>query len=316
MKDDSEKIARYLLGELSEEEQSLFEEMFFSDPALFHEIRAARDELIDSYLQGELSKDESNRFESYFLASRQRRQRVELSKALMQKFSAMPAPIFGERVAERPSSWMDRLWAFLRMNNRAAALSFASLVILVLGAWLVFEITRMPGKGGESEPEQAEQTRQEELEQQQADQNAEIAQERNANQRQSGSENTQPPKHQPLPVGPGVKVASLVLSPTLVRDPNDAKSFTIPRGTVLVRLQADLQPDDYKRYRVELTTVEGEQVWSQNAIKAEQTRYGKAVVIKVPAERFADQDYILRVSAKVGSGEAVTYKYYFRVVKQ
>jgi hypothetical protein len=316
MKDDSERIAQYLLGELSEEELSLFEERFFHEPELSQEIRAARDELIDSYLQGELSEVERRRFESYFLASPERRRRVELARSFMQKISVLPIPATGARTHIEPSSWLDRLRASLPENRLAVALSFASLVILFLGAWLSYEILRTPNQGGVVEPERAEVKRPEEPQQPQTNQNANIAQSGNTNSNQNGKGTPGGPKSPTSPIEPDARIASLVLNSSLVRDPEETNRLTIPKETDLVRLQAILQSADYKRYQAELTTVEGEPVWSQNAIKPEPTRYGKAVVINVPAERFANQDYILRVSAKAASGEAVTFKYYFRVAKQ
>ena len=53
--DYEEVCARYLLGELSEQEQAELEEGYFADDALFERFRAVKDDLIDAYARGDLA---------------------------------------------------------------------------------------------------------------------------------------------------------------------------------------------------------------------------------------------------------------------
>ena len=70
-------ITRYLLGELSEEEQREFEQSYFADDELFASLLAVEAELEARYARGDFSEGERERFEKYFLKSAERRRRFE-----------------------------------------------------------------------------------------------------------------------------------------------------------------------------------------------------------------------------------------------
>jgi anti-sigma factor RsiW len=75
-------IARYLLGELSEEQQVAIEDRAFADQKYLASITSVENDLIDEYVRNELSPAERQRFEKQFLASAERRKRVEFARAL------------------------------------------------------------------------------------------------------------------------------------------------------------------------------------------------------------------------------------------
>jgi len=77
-------ITRYLLGELSEEEQSEFEESYFADDELFAFLLVVEADLVERYMNGELGEKERENFERYFLRSDERRKRVEIVSRRMQ----------------------------------------------------------------------------------------------------------------------------------------------------------------------------------------------------------------------------------------
>jgi hypothetical protein len=62
-------ITRYLLGELSEEQQCEFEESYFVSDELFVLLLEVEAELVERYACGNLSADERERFKKYFLRS-------------------------------------------------------------------------------------------------------------------------------------------------------------------------------------------------------------------------------------------------------
>ena len=85
MRDDADSEAiliRYLLGGLSEDEQTQIEERAFQDREFSQRIQAVESDLIDDYVRGELSDGERERFESRFLASSERARKVEFAEAL------------------------------------------------------------------------------------------------------------------------------------------------------------------------------------------------------------------------------------------
>jgi len=77
-----DSLVRYLLGDLTEEEQVEIEERAFQDQRCRRSIEAAESDLIDAYVRGELSERERRQFEGRFFASAERRRKVEFAKAL------------------------------------------------------------------------------------------------------------------------------------------------------------------------------------------------------------------------------------------
>jgi hypothetical protein len=72
-------LARYLLGELSETEQERLEEQYFSDDALLIEMLAVEDQLIDDFLRNKLTAEERRRFERGYLSFSCKREKVEFA---------------------------------------------------------------------------------------------------------------------------------------------------------------------------------------------------------------------------------------------
>src|SRR5436853_6750757 len=89
---EEKTIRQYLLGELAEAEMSQFEERLMIDDQLFEMLLVVEDELIDERAAGELSAEEQARFDAYFLATPQRRERLELARALHDYAAEHPAP--------------------------------------------------------------------------------------------------------------------------------------------------------------------------------------------------------------------------------
>jgi anti-sigma-K factor RskA len=75
-------IRDYLLGALPEEEASRFEERYLEDESLFAELQEIEDELIDDYASGALPAEQRALFEGYFLDSSERREKLELARAM------------------------------------------------------------------------------------------------------------------------------------------------------------------------------------------------------------------------------------------
>ena len=66
---DDDTPRRYLLGLLSPEEEEAFEGRFASDDALFNEVEATEEDLIDAYARGQLEPGERTLVEGRLLAS-------------------------------------------------------------------------------------------------------------------------------------------------------------------------------------------------------------------------------------------------------
>src|SRR3569832_751934 len=138
-------IARYLLGELPEDQQVEIEDRAFSDKDYLASITAVENDLIDEYVRGELSDGDRQRFETRFLASAERRKRVQFATALRTVVAEPHVPEKKLLHDVRRWSWRDSLYAFLSGLNPAARLAFvAATILLIVGAaWLFAETLRL-----------------------------------------------------------------------------------------------------------------------------------------------------------------------------
>src|ERR1700686_3525838 len=75
-------LVRYLLGNLTEEEQAQVEDRAFADTDYRDALEAVEADLIDAYVRGGLSPSERREFERRFLTSPGRRSKVEFARAL------------------------------------------------------------------------------------------------------------------------------------------------------------------------------------------------------------------------------------------
>src|SRR4051794_14017170 len=95
----------YLLGELPEQEQITLEEKYFVDDDCFAQLLAVEDDLIDDYVRGLLSEHERKLFENHFLVTPQRRERLEISRALRGSISLAQASTAPLTVSKELTSW-------------------------------------------------------------------------------------------------------------------------------------------------------------------------------------------------------------------
>ena len=79
---DTEKLRRYLLGNLSPTEDDAVETAYLTSDDVFQKLLAAEEDLIDAYVAGALSEADRRRFEEHFMASPARRERVAFARAL------------------------------------------------------------------------------------------------------------------------------------------------------------------------------------------------------------------------------------------
>lgn len=115
--DNQQLLLRYLLGELSDDEQTRLEVSYMADDGLFEELLAAEDGLIDSYAQNEFSEHERKRIEKHFLRLPTRGEKVKFIRMLMQysaKHSLSEQPE-GTKLKRRLSWWHD-LMSFFKIR--------------------------------------------------------------------------------------------------------------------------------------------------------------------------------------------------------
>src|SRR6516164_9195159 len=113
-------LVRYLLGNLTEEEQVRLEGQAFDDREYLNALEAAEADLIDAYVRGELPQEQRSAFEVRFLVAPQRRRKVEFARALAQVTEEIKA---AELPVPRASGWRALVGAIRGWNP---ALQFAT----------------------------------------------------------------------------------------------------------------------------------------------------------------------------------------------
>jgi anti-sigma factor RsiW len=317
----SRTIRRYLLGELPEAERAALEEQYFSDRELFEQVARAESELVDGYTRGRLDPAERARFEGYYLAHPDRRERARFSKSLLGKLDRLETDrIATEAAAAGPStgaSWLGRLLAplgrpeFARGFATRLSIAVAAAAVLLAGSWLWFETYRLRQQLDEARGARASQTQRErDLERQIADERKraeQLAAELERERAQAG-----PPQSSPSPETPhsgGVRfpeTIALVLTSSGLRGGSEkTPTLVIGPETKRVRLQFDVETNEYARYRLGVRPVGGAEIWSQQNVAPRPVRAGASFVGLVPADKLAAGDYVLTLSG-VSAGGVLT----------
>ena len=327
-------IVRYLLGDLTEQEQIEVEDRAFSDPLYLRNIQAVEADLIDEYVRAGLSEPERRRFEKRFLASHERRQKVEFARALadVATSAVITAPV-GRLADERPPvRWWAPFIGLLHGSSPAVrfSLAAASLLLIITGSWLIGQTMRMRGELARLQAEQqALRTQQRGLEDEAAGERArndalaaELQREREQRERseelarqlqEEGERLARPQELAP--------VASLMLLPGVSRGSANRPRLVVPEAVRLARFQIGLErEDDYKSFRVELRTARGQEVWRQDNLRPRQSRAGRLINLTVTANILDTGEYELALKGTTDDQRIEDVRYYYfsiaRVDKQ
>jgi len=335
----SEQVKQYLLGTLSSEEKSRFEEKYFDDDKLFEEIEIVEDELIDAYVREDLSPSDRERFKEIVLASPRLTNRVDFARILAKSTSShQPAT-----VADRPitsavptleenneskshavvASTDESFWRRLFTNSPSSprlgwALAACTLLLFLGGGLLVFEGIRLRAESRRlalerTELEQRNKALASEFEQQNSDLTARLADARAENDRLLRQlENSQKETQDSRPKNLSV---AFFLAPGGVRSIGRENRVVASAKYQEIRLRLGLESNDYSSYSATVKTVEEKTIWSRGGLKA--GRSGNVVELKIPTSQLPKGVYIVELTGLSTSGtlEPVN-KYSFRVVTE
>lgn len=290
---------RYLLGELSEQEQAALEKRYFSDPQVFNEVLRVESELVDAYARGQFSTEMRERFEQSYLKHPDRRQRVEFAKALTTRIDERPRV----EQAALQVSWKARLLALVGAPKLRFAMAVVVVAVALAGVWIFVNRGRQQQRQAaqiQSPPPQPIQT---------------PAPEERAAQ-------VPPETSSPLPnsiTNSAPRTVSLALTVGGVRsaDSSPTQTLVIPRDTTQARLLLNLKDNSYASYRVSLRQIGGPEIFTQTNIRPHTTKAGASFVFKVPAKQLTSGDYVLTLGGITPTGEVDDLnKSLFRVEKR
>jgi hypothetical protein len=303
-----EVLVRYLLGEVTEEEQIRLEERFFTDEESYQELVALEDELKYEYAQGGLTRQQRQSFEKRFLVTNADREKVALAGAVLQQANQVRAE--AEAALARPTeaaSWWRSLASLLTLSSPGMRLAFNCAGILVLAgfAWFTYQTARLRSQVADLRALQKSEERN--ARQQLADGN--VRQEKLSRRLAQDQEHLrelekQLANRQPFPGSLG-----FILSPGLVRDAEGPKRLVVPADAGPVHFQLDVKNKTrFNSYRVELQTLDGDQIWSQKVPQPE---------FEISARLLPAGDYVIALKGTTPGGETEDAgEFYFVVVRR
>ncbi|HEX6188963.1 MAG TPA: hypothetical protein VFZ40_12870 [Pyrinomonadaceae bacterium] len=159
---EQQEIRAYLLGQLSSERQSQFEELLLTDDDVFQELEIVEDELVDGYLREELTPADRAGFESHFMAAPEHREKLTFARAFKKSLSnrvelsgqapapAQPTEARGEASGSRESNGKKSWFEFFGIRNPALGYATAvALLLIVVGlSWVVWRRATTPRDPG------------------------------------------------------------------------------------------------------------------------------------------------------------------------
>jgi hypothetical protein len=287
--DQEKRMAQYLLGQLSEQEQTELERQYMMDDALFEELLAVEDELRDTYVRGELSRADRQAFEERLLTLPHQKEKEKFARTLRQYLvqAGTPAGPMAHLVAKWKS--LLRIFAAQPRTVLIPALSL-TLVVLVVGSWWLVLRNIQSSRNAPTTASTA-----------------------------SGSPG-QAPKPQPqtsIPAPePGARTVAFVLTPGLIRGGvEESRPLVIPAGVSRVRLEARVDVGgDYSNFEAVLQTAENKRIWSERNLNAQTFPGGKIVFLDLSSSLLPPGDYILTLRGlTVARHHETVAEYGFRV---
>jgi hypothetical protein len=319
------QMIRYLLGEMSIDEQIAMETGYFTDPEKFNMLQVVEQDLIEGYINNKLSASGRTKFEQHFLSTPARREQVQFFKTLTkvipfefdQPVLAVADPIAFEQLGVgQKNSWWETILSPFRVQKFALGMSFAAaiMILAIAGSWML--IGTRQRNGGEL-----------------ANANTSASPEKATDQQKPSGEQVDRDIKQDnqvksvTPVAPKSPAKSVIASFILtipggvrggpIKGPNTAPEvLRLPSGADSIQLTLNHQDAPYSRYRVSLQTIAGKQLWSRSEVKASRVKSGTSLLLNVPAKQFNEGSYILSVSRNNSEGEWVLFHdFYIEVVR-
>jgi hypothetical protein len=285
---DDRQIRHYLLGDLSDAEESRLEAAYFGDADLLARVELARDDLADDYAAGRLSQSEREKFERRILATEDGRKLVAITRALQQ--AAAVAPDMPQR-----ARWqIDRQW-----------LSLAAVIPVAIAAFVAWRLVSGPAQPGDG----ADRTGQRSA-QSQAPASNPVPATSPQDPKPTAGGGTPPATPPSVPV---ITLATLILTPDLERSQGVPPTLLLSSGATHVELIAPRTglPSGTVRARVE--SVEGTAIWSGPTKVAEPPAADSRLRVRVPVSALPAGDYFFVVSPTGSPTSADVPRYYFRV---
>jgi hypothetical protein len=200
----------------------------------------------------------------------------------------------------------------------------AAALTLVIGVpWLIAEAVRLRAQVAQLQAERQTLWRQEEILRQQADgeraRGEDLAAQLRREQERSEELARRLERDQSQERSIGLSfIASVFLPPGIPRGAAERPKLVVPQAAGVARLQMGLErEDEYKSFRAEIRTAQGQEVWTQGNLRPRQSRAGRVVNLVIPGSVLGAGEFELTLKGVIDNQntEDVRY-YYFDVLKK
>jgi hypothetical protein len=318
---DDDRLTRYVLGLLPEEERERLDEASIADDEVAARLRIVESDLIEGYVRGTLDGDTRKRFESYYLSSARRRERLRSTASLLRAVDRAAARAGAETRAEptsgakgeRDKETASKLLSYKRAASRpklVVSLAVAAALLLVTSGALLFEAVRTGNRLSVAQAENvALDRRARDLERQLDEQRAANAATVKEREPATLPERTEAARE--------IRTIALVLLPQ-TRAIGPITTIAIPSGTDRVALELRLESNDFPRYRIGLQDpATNEIVWRSGWTTAKVSADHLSISVLIPASVLKTQHYSLQLTGGGAAGsDEIVGSYAFRIVPQ
>lgn len=277
-------VRRFLLGRLSADEQPDFERRLFLDSDLEARVRRGELDLTDDYACSRLSDEDRQQFEKRFLVSDDRKLKLIVSNALRDRFGVTQASSIKTTLVIKQ---LHSVFDFNRLAVRIA-FSFALLVLIVGGAWLLIK----------KEPIKETITRVTRIRRPQP----------STDPKHSHHPQNTSPRQAPSPF-----VEIVTLSPDVPLESGKAPTVNLPAGAHdIVRVELVVKADSSAVYEAQLSIIDGQTVVTAEPVKATAVT-GDKIELNVPVSLLKAGDYHITLRRVSDTSQGDVAHYYFRV---
>lgn len=318
-------MVRYLLGELTEEEQEQIEARFLTDNQYFEQLCSVEDALIDDYVQDTLAEDERKKVGTLLLSSPRQAREIDFVRDLIRQIGENPSTELKQQssIPVKRSARLRLLLELLRIKAPRRRLSFAvTCLLIVSGLSLAVWNLSLLRKIGEMENNQAVlEKRGKELQQQISGQEhereaavKELEDERKRREQLEQELSALEESRSPIPMP---EIAAIDLNAdSFSRNEGELRVVRIHPGLSRLRIRINLDKEsDYKSYSAAINTFDGKRIWSKDRASAGQENPGR-IILTVPASNLVNGDYTLTLKGQTEAGDIVDIgDYSFRVKK-
>jgi len=289
---DDDLVRRFLLGQVSAQEEDEIAALMFEDPEKFSQLESVEDDLIDEFLEDELSPADKEGFETHFLSQPGRRHNLKLSRALHQHFEQEDVPAVVPVVPVVPPDNRISVFGLFKISRPALQFSLAAaiLILVVVAVWLYVR-NRQSQQPQPFEAHKEQGATPAPTSVPSIEPSPSLAQGENKNSVPS------PQKHEPAPVQ-----AAVLMPLTVTR--SEAQSLELPARSTNVFVELPLiDQTRYNSYDATLKSDDGTVLKSWPRLTAKRLKTGRGLLINIPLALLKPQElYHITVSGKSADG--------------